>query len=226
MIIENNIRTEIVEQCKKMYKNGLIQGTGGNVSVRLNSSFLITPSGMNYITMETSDIVEMNFEGNIVSGDRTPSIEKEMHRYILNARKDINAVVHTHSIYATAVATTRQGIPPITDNQVVIFGGEIPVSKYATIGTTALAENVTKALANKKGVLMANHGIVAVGCTLEEAVFNAEMIEMFAHIYILSSQIGKGIPFTEEEITKEHEDITKRYGQKSNRKEKKDGKNI
>lgn len=211
---EAEIRKAIIEKCIKMYNDGLTQGTGGNVSVRTEDGFLLTPSGMDYFRTEPSDLVKMSYDGNVISGERTPSIEKDMHRLILNARSDINAVVHTHSVYATAVASTRRGIPPITDNQVVIFGGEIPVAEYGRIGTEELAENVVKGLGDGKAVLMSNHGVLAVGKTLEEAVFNAEMTELFARIYILSSTIGGGRAFTEEEIKAEHDDVNARYGQK------------
>lgn len=213
-MIDLEIRKQIISYCIKMHTNGLIQGTGGNVSVRSYNGFFLTPSGMDYLSTEPSDIVKMDFSGNVIEGTRTPSIEMEMHRLILQKRPETNAIVHTHSVYATAIASTRQSMPAITDNQVVLFGGNIPIAEYGGIGTKELAENVVNGLGNGNAVLLSNHGVVVVAETLKKAVFYAEMVELFAKIYLLSASIGGGVTLSEDEIVREYKDVTKRYGQK------------
>ncbi|MDO5562709.1 MAG: class II aldolase/adducin family protein [Synergistaceae bacterium] len=208
------LRERIISSCLSLVKKGLIQGTGGNVSVRTERGFLITPSGMDYEKLVPEDIVEMDFDGNVIDGNRTPSIERLMHLTILKARPDVNAVIHTHSIHATAVAAARRGIRPITDNQVAAFGGPIPVAKYAPIGTEQLALNVAKALGTGNGVLLANHGVVCTGANLSDALLRCEMAESFAKIFILSQAVGGGIELSQGDVETESADLKNRYGQK------------
>jgi len=208
------LRCEIIKTGIELLKKGLIQGTGGNISAKTKDGFfLITPSGMDYTALSPEDIVTMDLDCNVVNGCRKPSIEKNMHKAILALRPDINAVVHTHSIYATSVAAARKPIPPITDNQVAVFGGTVPVSDYAPIGSEALARNAAAVLGKGYGALLANHGALCVGVDLKEALFRCEMLETFARIFILSQIAGGGITLNEEEIKKEAEDLNRLYGQ-------------
>ena len=205
---------EIIRTGILLLKKKLVQGTGGNISARIQDGFLITPSGMDYTALGAEDIVEMDFNDNVVHGYRKPSIEKDMHRIILAARPDINAVIHTHSIYATSVAAARRTLDPVTDNQVAVFGGEIRVAEYAPIGSNELARNASDALGNGGGVLLANHGALCVGKTMEEAIFRCEMLETFAEIFILSQIAGGGVTLSKEAVRLEAEDLHDRYGQR------------
>ncbi len=205
---------EIIKTGILLLEKGLVQGTGGNISVRTREGFLITPSGMDYKSLTTDDIVSMDFHGNVVQGNRKPSIEKNMHGLILEIRQDINAVVHTHSIYATSVAAARHTLEPITDNQVAVFGGAVKLAEYGPIGSETLARNAAAALGNGAGALLANHGALCVGNTLEEALFRCEMLEIFARIFILSQIAGGGVVLSEEAVRIEAEDLNERYGQR------------
>lgn len=209
------IREKMIKACLLLTEKKLVQGTGGNISVRTEDGFLITPSGIDYNNLSLSDMVEISLKGEVVKGERTPSVEREMHRMIFEQRQDVNAIVHTHSIYATSVAATRQNMQPITDNQVVIFGGIIRVAEYAAIGSKELATNVVEALEDSYGALLANHGTICVANTLNDALFRAEMMEVFAKIFILAKSAGGGIPLTEAEILTVNTDVKKRYGQKT-----------
>lgn len=208
------MRQKIIDAAIYISRTGLVRGTSGNISARSENGFYITPSGMAYETLVSDDIVEMNFNGEIISSSRNPSIEKDMHRLILQSRNDINAVVHVHSLYATAIASTRKNIPAITDNLVAYFGGEIPCAEYAEAGSKKLAQNVLKALKDGYGVLLANHGALCVGRTLEEALSRCEVLEETAKIFILSNLVGGAIALSNEEIQTEFADMNKKYGQK------------
>ncbi len=207
-------REKMIKACLLLAEKKLVQGTGGNISVRTEQGFLITPSGMDYNDLSLSDMVELSLKGEIIKGERTPSVEKEIHRMIFELREDVNAIVHTHSIYATAIASARRDMDAITDNQIVIFGGNIRVAQYAPIGSKELAANIAMALGDGYGALLANHGGICVADTLKEAMFRAEMLEIFAKTFILAKSAGGGIPLSDAEIHTVNTDVRKRYGQK------------
>lgn len=210
------LKKEIIKYGNLLIAKGLVTGTGGNISARLDQDLMIvTPSGMPYDQLLPDDLVIIDLEGNIVEGKRKPSIEVNMHRSILLARPDVNAVIHTHSVYATAIAATRQDFPPVIDTMAIVFGGGIKTAEYAGVGTKELAENVVAALGNKPAALLANHGAVGVGTSLAGAFDVCELLEASAKSYIYASIIGKPVVLTEELIKREQEDMAIRYGQKS-----------
>ena len=209
-----DVRHEIIECARSMLSNGLVQGTGGNFSMRVQDGFLITPSGMDYRTLVESDIPKLSFECEVIEGKRKPSVEMRLHSYIYKARPDVNAVIHTHSVYATAFATLRRSLPVLTDNQAILFGGEIQTAEYAPIGTELLARNAVNALADGNAVLLANHGSLCTGKTLSEVSQKCEMLEIFAKIFFLAQSAGGGIPLTKSEAEFEYANIAQNYGQK------------
>lgn len=213
MANEADIRKEIIKTGILILEKGLVQGTGGNISRRTEKGILITPSGMDYRTLTCEDIVLLAPDGKVLEGTRVPSIERSLHLRIYRSRADINAVIHTHSVYATAIAAARQPLCPITDNQVAVFGGTVPVADYAPIGTEELAVNTSRALADGAGVLLSNHGALCVGRELSEALMRCEMLEVFSKIYILAKTVGGGAALTDEQVRCETEDLRKRYGQ-------------
>ena len=213
MVNEADIRKEMIKTGILILERGLVQGTGGNISCRTEKGILITPSGMDYRGLMCEDIVMLDPEGKVLEGSRKPSIEKSLHLRIYRSRTDINAVIHTHSLYATAIAASRQPLFPITDNQVAHIGGTVPVADYAPIGTEELAENVSRAIADGTGVFLSNHGALCAGKDLSEALMRCEMLEVFSKIFILARAAGGGIVLTDEQVRCEAEDLRKRYGQ-------------
>ncbi|KUO50195.1 MAG: hypothetical protein APF76_10805 [Desulfitibacter sp. BRH_c19] len=212
---KEQLKKEIIKYGQLLIEKGLVIGTGGNISVRVNKELMmITPSGMAYDKLIPEDIVIVDMKGNIVEGDRKPSIEVNMHRSILRARKDINAVVHTHSVYASAIAITRQDLPPVTDAMAIVFGGAVKTAEYARTGTEDLAVQIVEALGDTAAALLANHGAVGVGKSLDEALGICELLEASAKIYIYSNVIGKPVVLSKQLIQKEREDMAVRYGQK------------
>ncbi|KXB07955.1 aldolase, partial [candidate division MSBL1 archaeon SCGC-AAA382M17] len=166
-------REEVVQAGLEVYERGLVAGTWGNISSRLEKDrekFAITPSGMDYREVEKSDIVILNLNGEKVEGDKKPSSEKKLHIHIYKSRDDINSIVHSHSIYASAIAVARRDIPPIIEDMVQIVGGNVETADYKLPGTDDLAEAALDALSNKKAALLANHGVVALGEDMKEAL--------------------------------------------------------
>jgi len=141
-------REEIVKYTKQIYKKGFVTAHSGNISLRVGDKLiLITPSSKSYEKLKSSDIVEINFEGNIIDGHKMPSSEYKLHVEIYKSRKDVNAVIHTHSIFACTMAALNLSLPVILDEQKEFLGGEISVANYAPSGTDDLAIESVKALA-------------------------------------------------------------------------------
>jgi len=151
---------------------------------------VITPSQMGYDLIGVDDIVTLDFERNVLEGERKPSTEAGMHIGVYKARPDVGAVVHTHSVYASAVASVRKAIPPFLDEMVLVLGGGIEVAEYGMPGSEELAHNAVAALGKKNAVLLANHGPLCCGKDLESALENAGLVERVAKIFILSSLLG------------------------------------
>jgi L-fuculose-phosphate aldolase len=185
------LRDELIATARRMSELGLAPGTTGNVSVRSARGFVVTPSGMAYDQLRGDDAVAIDLDGTIRPGQRTPSTEWRLHRDILAARPDAQAVVHTHSLYCTTVACLRRPIPAIHYMVVLAGGDEIPCAEYATFGTAELAASVVRALGRGHACLMANHGMVALGDSLAGALRLAAEIETLAAQYWHAAQLGE-----------------------------------
>ena len=184
------LRADLVATAKQMAALGLTPGMSGNVSVRSPHGFLITPSGMPYGDLVPDDAVEVRHDGTIRPGQRTPSSEWQLHRDILGARQDVEAIVHTHSLYCTSISTLRRPIPAIHYLVVLAGSDEIPCADYATFGSAELALNAVTALRGGSACLLANHGMVALGTSLAGALRLAAEVETLAGQYWHAAQIG------------------------------------
>lgn len=180
---------------------GLNQGTAGNVSARTPEGFLITPSGLPFDQLVPEHVVEMDLEGQVASAQIEPSSEWRFHRDILVNRPEVGAVLHVHSPYATALACAHREIPAFHYMVAVAGGKTIPCAPYAAFGTQALSDNVLAALENHHACLLANHGMVAVGPSLEEALRLTKEVEELARQYHLSLQIGGPVILSDEAMT-------------------------
>lgn len=208
-------REKIVSYGKKMLTDQLTTGTGGNISLFLREEqlLLISPSGLDYEETLPEDIVLLDLEGNVIEGERKPSSEYDLHRIFYQNQPTVNAVVHTHSEYATAVACLNEEIPPI-HYLVGLVGEKIRCCKYKTFGTKELAEEAFQVMANNKGILMANHGVLAVDEKLEKAYGTATNIEFLAKLYIHVRSVGNPTLLNEEELATVLKKA-KNYGQNS-----------
>lgn len=189
-----NAKLIVLNGCKLFTQMGLTEGTAGNISARVEGEelFVITPTSMDYATLKTEDMVVVDYEGNIVEAKWKPSIEVSMHRKIFLLRPDVKAIVHSHSSYATAYASTKgvTYLPPIDIEAANYLGGDIMVAEFAIPGSLELAENVAKAIGKKAGVLMENHGAIGVGKTMEDALTNSSIIEKGCHMVFLTNIMG------------------------------------
>jgi len=184
----------VLEAAQKMAASGLVVGTSGNISLRLPGKqqlLAITPSSKHYDLLGADDIQIVDFHGQSVEGNLTPSMETMLHTGIYQVRKNINAIIHTHSVYASAAAVAGLEIPPILDDQVALLGGEIKLARHAISGTTEQVGGIIAALGDRNGVLMANHGAVGTGRTMRDAFTACELIEKTAKIYLLALSAGK-----------------------------------
>lgn len=206
-------RKEIVEYGKKLIETGLTKGTGGNLSIfnRERSLMAISPSGIEYVKIKPEDVVVLDLDGKKVDGDKEPSSEYDMHRIFYKNRDDIDAIIHTHTMYATTIACLNWELPPV-HYMIALAGVNVRCAKYATYGTKELAENAFKAMENRNAVLLANHGMLAGAKDLANAFNITEEVEYCAELYYRSKSIGEPIILPEDEMVKML-DKFKTYGQ-------------
>jgi L-fuculose-phosphate aldolase len=207
-------RSQIVHFGKRLLAARLTSGTGGNLSIfdRDQGLIAISPSGVEYESMVPADVPVLDMDGATVDGSRKPSSELDFHRSLYTKRTDLRAVVHTHSVYATTMACLNWEIPAV--HYLVAFSGhKVPLAPYATFGTPELARNVAESIGDGNALLLANHGLVAVGANLDTAFAVAEEIELVARIYYQAKCIGEPVILPEEEMSKVIQKFAT-YGQK------------
>ena len=209
-------RKEIVAFGRKLLTSGLTAGTGGNLSLvnRKRNLVAITPSGVDYLKMSPEDVVLVGMEGGLVETSKyKPSSELLFHLALYRNRQDVQAIVHTHSVYATTLATLGWEIPAF--HYLVAYSGrKVPLAAYATFGSEELARNVADAIEENNAVLLGSHGVVAVGPTLAKAFETAEIIEYVARVYYLAKGRGEPTILSDEEMNRVIEKF-KTYGQRT-----------
>lgn len=162
-------RNQLIETSRRLVSDGINRGTSGNVSLRIGQGFLITPSGIEPNLMSADDICLLGKAGNLIEG-RKPSSEWRMHRDVYLARPDIHAVVHTHSTFATTIACMEQDVPPFHYMIAVTGGNTIPCAPYALFGSQELSDAAVAALGKGYACLLAHHGMLAAGYSLDHAL--------------------------------------------------------
>lgn len=209
------LKTKIIEIGREIIQTGLVAGTWGNISAwdGYRGGFWITPSGMDYLSLKEEDLVLISLKGEVLEGHRKPSSEEQLHRAIYSQRKDVKGIVHTHSIYATAHAVAHVPLPGLVEDFAMIVGEEVSVADYQRAGTEELAEAAVRALADKNGVFLANHGLVGVGRSVEEALKVCQIIEKSAQIHIMSRMLGTPFQLSEEDKRGLRFDYLNQYGQ-------------
>lgn len=201
MILEE-ARKAIVAYGRKLIDSGLTRGTGGNLSLwdRREKLWAVSPSGLDYYAVEAADVVVLDEEGRVVEGMGRPSSEWELHLEVYRRRPDVAAVVHTHSPFATVLACLGLEIPPV--HYLVGFAGrKVAVAPYATFGTAELARLTAEVLGGSGAVLMAHHGLLAVGAGLDRAFNVAEEIEFVAELYWRARTLGDVPLLSEKQMT-------------------------
>jgi L-fuculose-phosphate aldolase len=187
---DSKLREAVTFACRELTRRSLTHGTSGNVSLRRDAQrFFVSPTGMSYDALEADDIPLMDLDGRWF-GRRLPSSEWRFHRDIFKSRDDVGAIVHTHSMNATALACTGRGIPAFHYMVAVAGGTDIRCAPYYTFGTQALSDAALAALAGRKACLLANHGVIAVGADLPAALALAGEVENLAAQYLKALALG------------------------------------
>jgi L-fuculose-phosphate aldolase len=194
-------RQMIAEYGRKMSHEHLVKGTGGNISIfsRKENLMAISPSGKDYDTIETDDVMVIQLDGKVIEGRCKPSSEWRMHAIFYENRADSNAVVHTHSINAAALSCLRIDLPPIY-YLTIAAGPVVKCAQYALMGTAELAKNAFEAMKENRAVLLANHGVLTTADNLEYAYYIAEQVEFAAELYLKSRIVGTPVSLTENEV--------------------------
>ncbi len=207
------LRQQIVDSCLDLSRLGLNKGTAGNISVRCGDGFLISPTGIAYDKMKPEHIVAMNWDATF-AGDVLPSSEWRFHRDILRARPDLNAIVHTHSTKATAVAILGKDIPAIHYVIAAAGGASIRCAPYELFGSQALADRAVAAMDGRRACLLAHHGVIAAHGSIARALALAVTVEELAEQYLLCLPLGEPPVLDETQIAAALERF-KSYGQQS-----------
>jgi glutamate-1-semialdehyde 2,1-aminomutase len=186
-------REQVVSTCRALLERGYLKATEGNVSVRVpgEEAFAVTPSSYDYAKMRAGDIVVLDFEQKRLEGTLKASIEAGMHAAVYRERPDVNAIVHTHQPYASALALVRRPIPALFDEQVRFLGRSVEIIDYAPSGTSFLKKNVRRTVTSgANAFILANHGVLVLGGGTERAVFNMALLEKVALDYLLALMTG------------------------------------
>ena len=197
-------RAAIVDACRRLEADGLVAGASGNVSIRLSQEgrdlVAITPSRVPYRALRPEQVLVIDFEADPVEGEGVPSSEALTHLAAYRARPDVGAAIHTHSVYASALAVAGEDLPAVIDEQVVILGGAIRVAEYGMSATEDLARRAVEALGQRQAVLLRNHGALGVGRDLEEALDVVALVERVAKVYVLARLLGEAHPLPDKVV--------------------------
>ena len=207
-------RKAIVEYGKKMVAANLTTGSGGNLSIynRAEGLVAIKPSGMDYFETQPEDVVVITPDGTIVEGDLQPSSEVRFHLALMQHRPDVNAVVHTHQVYATTIACMNWELPAV-HYLIGYSGNKVPLAKYAMFGTQELSDYILDAIGDFNACLMANHGLVTVGKDIRYAFTIAEELELVSRLYYQARCIGQPVILSDDQMQSIGERF-KTYGQR------------
>ncbi len=203
MSTETDVRRDIIDACIEMNSIGLNQGTSGNISIRHGDRMLISPSATPYRKLKPDMIASIDLSGGMTEdydGPRKPSTEWRIHWLLMKNRTDVTAVVHAHPPYSTALAILRMAIPSC-HYMIAAFGGkDVRCSGYATFGSPELADLAVEAIEGRSACLLANHGMVAAGLGIEQAMWRAVELETIARQYYLAMRAGSPFMLTGEQI--------------------------
>ena len=190
-----SVKEQLLWVAQEMLRSGLVEGTAGNCAARLpDGNAVLTPSSLDYLEMTLDDLVVCDLDGTVVEGHRSPTTEKALHLSALRLYPEINATMHCHAKFATMFALTRQPVPAVIEEFDIFVGGDVEVADYKVTGSDELADEVASRVARKAAVLMANHGLFAVGKDPKQVLHVAHLIERTAEIVWGARAIGEVVP--------------------------------
>ena len=214
MKVLEKLKAEVISAARKIIEDDLNFGTWGNISYRGDTDrVIITPSGIPYSDLQNDDLCVVDLQGKIIDSHRKPSTELPLHVAVYRARKDVQAIVHVHSKYASTFAVARQEIPVALEEMAQVLGATVPLADYALPGTKLLGENTVAALGNGYAVLLASHGLVTAGSEPNEAILRCLVVERCARVLLYSRLLGSPVLLNEEEIVALREKYIHNYGQ-------------
>jgi L-fuculose-phosphate aldolase len=182
-------RERIASAARRLAAEGLVHGTAGNISERVDDLVAVTPTGGEFASLTPDQVVVVDLDGEPVESELLPTSELALHLCVYR-RYDAGAVVHTHAPYATAVSCVLDGELPVVHYQLLALGGPVRIAPYATFGTTELADHTVEALEGRAAALMANHGAIAYGPDLDTAVAQSQLLEWGCALYWRAAAIG------------------------------------
>jgi len=207
------LKREMIEKCRLLEKMGYFIGTWGNISVRVPEGFIVTPSRVEYAVITPKDFVTVSLAGKVLAGHRLPSSEAEIHRAVLSKKPDVGAIIHSHSPCATAVSCLHETIPVFVEDMAQIIGGPVRTTRYVPAGQhKKIAEEVASTIGEENAVLLANHGVMCCGRTLEEALVASQILEKAAAMVLAVGGAGKVIPIPDEFVRSERHRFLYKYG--------------
>lgn len=210
----DKIKDEVCAASQKMKELGLVAGTWGNVSCRVVAeTMVITPSGMDYAKLAGCNMVWVRIRDLHYEGPLKPSVESALHAAVYQVRPDAGAIIHTHSLHACAASVLQTEVPVILEEMAQLLAGPIQTAEYAPAGTAELASNAVRVLGQRNAVLLANHGAVAVGRDLKEALLAAQVIEKACQIWLEIKNSGEAHPLSPEQTTHLRDFYLHHYGQ-------------
>jgi L-ribulose-5-phosphate 4-epimerase len=189
-------KQQIGAACRELVEKGYLMATGGNVSMRISGqdAFVITPSNFDYLQMLPEDICVLDFNQNILEGERKPSVESAMHAAVYQTRGDVNAIVHTHQVYASALTLINEPIPTLFDEQARFLGRGVGIIPYAPSGTGMLKNTIARHIKNNNNAyMMQNHGALVFGHDMQRAINNVEILEKCSLAYLLAICSGRKV---------------------------------
>lgn len=210
-------RTMVVQAAQHLLRLGLVAATSGNVSMRLEGGLdegliAITPTSMEYETMTAEDIVVVDYDVDVVEGRAVPSSESLTHVAVYRARQDIQAVIHTHSIYASVLAVAGVALPPVLDELVAYLGGAVEVAEYGFPSTEDLGEKAVRAMGERNAAFIRNHGVLTAGRDMTDALRACELVERASQIFIQARAFGEVETLPEEIVEVEKSMFRMRQG--------------
>ncbi len=213
----HQLKLEICDIGRRIYNKGFAAGNDGNISYRLSEKeVLCTPTMISKGFMKPEDLCIVDMDGNQISGKRKRSSEIRLHLTIMKARPDVKSVVHCHPPHATAFAVAREPIPQCVLPEIEVFLGDVPITTYATPGDQKFADTVLPFVEKTNVIILANHGTVSYGDTVEKAYWWTEILDAYCRILMMARDLGKVNYFTEKE-TRELLDLKNKWGFKDAR---------
>jgi L-ribulose-5-phosphate 4-epimerase len=208
-------KRSVIDAALTIKEYGLIALAGGNVSMRVETGdILVTPSGVNYDGMQDEDVILMGIEGNIKEGNMKPSADTEALLYIFKNMPEVNAIIHTHQTYATAVSLISNKLPVVTTTLPNVTLGEVNVAPYSIPGTLSMGIETVENINGKRAVILKHHGVITVGNDLKEAIYAAVYMEDTAKAYLAAKACGEPDVLSKKQ-SDELAEVFKKVGQKA-----------